>query len=66
MSKVHFLVTNTENFVDFAAETINYVVDLVTQNFSAIEEIQVFLNCTQSLFLSKDIEVFYVPSPNHT
>jgi len=64
MSELHFcLLLTLVNCRNFAAETINYVVDVVTKKLSAIEETEVFMNFTpQLVFLSKDVQTFCVPA----
>ena len=53
MNCTFWLLLTLVNCGNFAAETINYVVDVVTKKLSAIEETEVFMNFTpQLLFLS--------------
>lgn len=63
MNCTFWLLLTLVNCGNFAAETINFIVDVVTNDLSSMEETEVFMNFTpQLVFLSKDIPTFCVPA----
>ena len=67
MNCTFWLLLTLVNCGNFAAETINYIVDVVTKNLSTTKETEVFMNFTPhptfiSINLSKDVPTFCVPA----